>query len=109
MGLNTAIVNGLGVALPSSAVARFLRSGAPPTLGVTLRPVRSGLLVLGVEPQGPAAASSLRAGDILLGSMDELGDALDSGREVLRLRFLRGEPKRVREAFVRLARRAEAA
>jgi S1-C subfamily serine protease len=97
------------VALPASAAARFLRSGAPPTLGVTLRPVSSGLLVLGVESQGAAAASSLRAGDILLGSMDELGDALDSGREVVPLRFLRGDPRRVREAFVRLVPRAEAA
>ena len=37
--------------------------------------------------------------------MSDLGDALDAGHEVLRLQFLRGERERVREAFVRLARR----
>ena len=109
VGINTAIVNGVGVAVPSSAAARLARNGSPPMLGVTLQPVESGLLVLNVDPQGAAAASSLRAGDILLGSDDDLGEALDSGHEVLRLRFLRGDPRRVREAFVRLARRAEAA
>jgi serine protease Do len=109
VGLNTAIVNGVGVALPASAAVRLARSGSPPMLGVTLQPVASGLLVLGVDPHGAAAASSLRAGDILLGSSDELADALDAEQEVLRLRFLRGDPRRVREAFVRLAPYAEAA
>jgi serine protease Do len=109
VGLNTAIVNGVGVAVPASAAARLARNGSPPMLGVTLQPVQSGLLVLSVDPQGAAAASSLRAGDILLGSYEDLGDALDAGDEVLRLQFLRGDPRRVREAFVRLAPRAEAA
>ncbi len=109
VGLNTAIVNGLGVALPANAAARLVRDGSPPMLGVTLQPVQSGLLVLGVDPRGAAAASSLRAGDILLGSYEELGDALDAGDEVLRLRFLRGDARRVREAYVRLVPRAEAA
>ena len=109
VGINTAIVNGLGVAAPVNAAVEFLRRGARPSLGVTLRPVSLGLLLLEVDPGGAAAAASLRAGDILLGSFDDLSDALDSSREVLRLQFVRGDPARVREAFVRLARRAEAA
>jgi serine protease Do len=109
IGINTAIVNGLGVAVPSNAAARFLRKGARPSLGVVLRPVSIGLLLLEVDPNGAAAAASLRAGDILIGSFDDLSDALDSGREVLRLQFFRGDQMRIREAFVRLAARAEAA
>jgi serine protease Do len=111
IGINTAIVNGMGVAVPSNAVAAFLRQGARPSLGVTLRPVPMGVLILGVEPEGAAAAASLRAGDLLLISFDDLSEALDSGGEVLRLPFFRGDRTRVREAYVRLAAgaRAEAA
>ncbi|MGA2721023.1 MAG: trypsin-like peptidase domain-containing protein [Bryobacteraceae bacterium] len=109
VGINTAIVNGLGVAAPVSSVTDFLHSGSRPALGVTLRPLRFGLMVLEVEPGGAAAAASLRAGDILLCSFDELSDALDSGHEVVRLRFLRGNRERVREVSVRVAARAEAA
>jgi serine protease Do len=109
IGINTAIVNGLGVAVPSNAVAAFLEQGARPSLGVTLRAVSFGLLILEVDPEGAAAAASLRPGDILLGSFDSLSEALDSGRDVLRLQFFRGDRNRVREVFVRLASRAVAA
>jgi serine protease Do len=113
VGINTAIVNGLGVAVPGNAALDFLRRGPRPSLGVVLRPVSQGLLLLEVEPNGAAAAASLRAGDILLGSFDDLNDALDSGREVLRLQFVREWPAggraRVREVAVRLDARAEAA
>jgi serine protease Do len=109
VGVNTAVANGLGLAVPSAAALDFLRRGARPVLGVTLRPVRAGLLILEVDPGGAAAASSLREGDILLCSMDELSDAMDAGREVVRLRFLRGGGRQLREAFVRLGVRAEAA
>jgi serine protease Do len=108
VGINTAIVQGLGVAAPVSSALDFLRNGGSPALGVTVRPLRHGLLILEVEPGGAAAASSLRAGDLLLYSMDQLGDALDSGQDVLRLPFLRGN-RQVREVFVRLQARAEAA
>jgi len=107
IGINTAIVNGLGLAVPSNAAAEFLRHGPRPALGVTLRPEVHGLRILQVEPNGPAAVASLREGDLLLGSFEELTAALDAGREVLPVRFLRGE--RVREAYVRLGARAEAA
>jgi serine protease Do len=108
IGINTAIVNGLGLAVPSNAAADFLNRGPRPALGVTLRPVPPGLLILETDPAGAAAAASLRAGDILLGSLDSLNDALDSGREVIRLQFLRGG-NRVREVHIRLAAHAEAA
>jgi serine protease Do len=107
IGINTAVINGLGMAVPSNAAAEFLRQGPRPALGVTLRPEEHGLRILQVEPNGPAAGASLREGDLLLGSFEELTAALDSGREVLPVRFLRGE--RVREAYVRLGARAEAA
>jgi serine protease Do len=113
VGINTAIVNGLGVAVPGNAALDFLRRGPRPSLGVVLRPVSQGLLLLEVEPNGAAATASLRAGDILLGSFDDLNDALDSGREVVRLQFVREWPAggraRVREVAVRLEARAEAA
>jgi serine protease Do len=113
VGINTAIVNGMGVAVPAKAALDFLRRGPCPSLGVVLRPVSQGLLLLEVEPAGAAAAASLRAGDILLGSFDQLNEALDSGREVVRLQFVREWPAsgraRVREVAVRLDARAEAA
>jgi serine protease Do len=102
IGINTAIVNGLGLAIPSNDVADFVRRGARPSLGVVLRPVRMGLEILEVDPAGAAAAASLRAGDVLLGSMDDLSDTLDSGGKVARVRFLRGGVTKVREAYVSL-------
>ncbi|HUI55175.1 MAG TPA: trypsin-like peptidase domain-containing protein [Bryobacteraceae bacterium] len=109
VGINTAIVYGLGVAVPAAAAAEFLRRGSRPSLGVTLREIPQGLLLLEVDPDGAAAAASLRPGDVLLGTFDDLSDGLDSGREVLRLQFLRNGVSRVREVFVRLVQRAEAA
>lgn len=109
VGINTAIVNGLGVAAPVPSVLEFLERGGPPALGVTLAPLPFGLMVLDVAPGSAAAASSLRAGDVLVCSLDELHDTLDSGRDVVRLRFLRGDRRRVREVSVRLGASAEAA
>lgn len=109
IGVNTAIVNGLGVAVPVRAALDFVQHGPPPSLGVVLRPVDLGLLLLEVDPQGAAASASLRAGDILLTRYDALTSALDSGRPTLKLHFLRGDRSRVREAVVRLAAGVEAA
>jgi serine protease Do len=108
VGINTAIVNGMGIAATSATAVRFVERGSPPVLGATLRPLRSGLLILETEPDGAAAAASLRPGDILLTTMEELGDALDSGQGVIRLRFLRGD-RRLREVSVQLQARAAAA
>ena len=110
VGINTMIAGGLAFAIPSNAVAAFVASanGAnpPPMLGVTLRPVSVGLLVLEVEPDSPAARASLLQGDVLIGfdSPDDLHDAIET-REVLVLKFLRGD-RRVREVAVRLKARA---
>jgi serine protease Do len=109
VGVNTAIVNGLGVALPVSAVKEFLLRGPRPALGATLRPLRHGLLILDLEPDGAASRASLQPGDVLLSSMDKLTQELDSGREVVRLRFLREDGRKLREVSVRLDARAEAA
>jgi serine protease Do len=105
IGINTAIVNGLGLAVPSNAAAEFLRLGPRPALGVTLQPEPHGLRILQMEPNGAAAGASLCEGDLLLGSFEELTKALDSGSEVLPLRFLRGD--KVREAYVRLGARVQ--
>jgi serine protease Do len=109
IGINTAIVDGLGVAVPAHTALEFLRRGAPPSLGVVLRPVPLGLLLLEVDPEGAAANASLLAGDILLTRYDALSTALDSGHPTLKLQFLRGDHTRVREAVVRLAAGVEAA
>jgi len=118
IGINTAIVNGLGLAVPSRDIAEFLRRGSRPRLGVALRPVaydgrRWGLLVLEVEKEGAAAQASLRVGDILVGaggrpleSMDSFYDALDAavapGGGLLRLAFLRGDRSHTRETVVQI-------
>jgi serine protease Do len=110
VGINTAIANGLALAVPAREVARFVKDGPRPSLGVVLRPIREGLLVLDIDPQGAAANVSLRQGDILVCSFDDLNTALDSGLEVIPLRFVRGgDARRVREVFVQLKPRAEAA
>jgi serine protease Do len=122
--VNAMVVNGgLALAVPSNAVANFLKSGQAVMLGVTVRPVllddrRSvGLLVLEVAPGGAAADASLLIGDVLLGAkgrpfreVDDLADAIESAAGgSLPLQFLRGERRNAREVVVRLSRRGAAA
>ena len=110
VGINTAVLNGLGVAVPANAAVEFLRRGARPQLGVTLRAVEHGMQIVTLDPAGAAAAASLLPGDVLVGTHDRLLDLLDSGKDTLRLPFFRGDTRRLRETVVRLnGVRAEAA
>jgi serine protease Do len=119
VGINTMVVaGGVALAIPSDNVAEFLRSGSRPVLGVVVRPVDVGLLVLEVIPNSPAENASLLIGDLLVSvngrrieSMDDLGDAIDQAAgALLKIGFFRGDRRHEREVSVRLgATRAEAA
>jgi len=119
IGVNTMVAGRLALAIPSNAVRDFLAGGPRRAwLGVAVRPVRLpranghafGLVLLEVEPGGPAAQASLMAGDILLGteeksfqSLDDLAAAIDGpGFRLLRLEFLRGDYPGVRRVTVQL-------
>jgi len=121
IGINTMVAGRLALAVPSNAVTSFLASDPIDAwLGVTVAPVQVprpgsrskvfGLVLLEVEPDGPAANASLLAGDILLGtdeksfaSLDDLSKSLQgSGPRVLRLAFLRGDYERFRRVTVQL-------
>jgi serine protease Do len=124
IGINSMVAGRLALAIPSNDVRRFLQGETHQNwLGVTLTPVRLprasrqtfGLLVLGIEPDSPAANVSLLLGDILLGAegnefhtVDDLGDVLEHGKaSLLRLEFLRGDYTRVRKVSVALRARRQ--
>ncbi|OUL26821.1 trypsin-like peptidase domain-containing protein [Nostoc sp. 106C] len=104
VGINTMVVNGLAVAIPSLAVNRFLLAPSRPQLGVTLQPVligqrNFGLLVLSVLPDSAAAKAGVKIGDVLIGvsgqlftKSDDLGKYLQQSqdRESLPLQLWRG-------------------
>ncbi len=111
IGINTMIVNGLAIAIPSPAVERFLH-GNRQKLGVTLQPVlvnatnkRSlGLLVLSVNSGSAAEAAGVLVGDVLIGvsgklftSPHDLNNYLEhtNNSEPLPLQILRGGQKLV--------------
>ena len=121
VGMNTMVAGRLALAIPSNTVSDFLAAGPTDAwLGVTVHPAfipRSGsrrktfgLLILEVEPGGPAALASLLAGDVLLGteeksfsSFEDLARALrGSGPRSLRVEFLRGDYSRIRRVTVQL-------
>ncbi len=121
IGINTMVAGSLALAVPSNAVTNFLAADPIDAwLGVTVAPVRVprpgsrskafGLVLLEVEPDGPAANASLLPGDILLGtdeksfaSLDDLSTSLQgSGPRLLRLGFLRGNYERFRLVTVQL-------
>lgn len=121
IGLNTMVAGGLALAIPSNSVRDFLSVGpANAWLGVTVHPTlvprpagagkAFGLVILEVEPGGPADQASLLAGDILLGTeekpftaVEDLSAALEGGNpRVLRLEFLRGDYAKTRRVAVQL-------
>ena len=100
VGVNTMIARGLAFAIPSLAVNQFVRTPFQDHdgLGVVVRPVKSGLIVLEVIPRSAADRASLLQGDILVGaggkqfeSLQDLGRAIDRSRGgILELQFRRG-------------------
>jgi serine protease Do len=118
IGINTAIVNGLGLAIPSKTVEQFLRASQnysaieKPFIGVTLQPVLTifagkplyGLQTVRIEAESPAQTARLHPGDILIGSRgkawqtpNQLWQILDRSRsgDRLSLDFLRGDKQMV--------------
>jgi len=113
------VAGGLGLAVPSNAVARLLAGDlnqAP--LGVVVHPAivpvagrkRLGLRILEVVRGSAAEYASLRQGDTLVGiegqalrSLDDLEQAVEGGGDrLLRLEFVRDDPNKVRSVAVRL-------
>jgi serine protease Do len=92
VGINTMVVQGLGVAVASEMVQRFLREQDRPRLGVAVRPVtvrRAGprrseapaLLVLDVERASLAERAGLQLGDVVLSAGGRRLDRSESLRE----------------------------
>jgi serine protease Do len=103
IGVNTMVVSGgLALAIPSERVVRFLEQGSRPALGIAIRPVKEGLLVLQVNPDSAAERASLMTGDLLLGlTMDDLSEAIgEAAGSVLKLQFRRGNGRIRREVSV---------
>lgn len=127
IGINSMIVNGLGYAVPSNAVKRFLQTPEErPYLGVTVQPVVVplgfnrvlGLLVLQVRSDSLAGQAGLLTGDILIGvsghwfrSPNDLTDALSnaSSGDMLQLDILRGGTRISRSVVVGGTSEAKAA
>jgi serine protease Do len=115
IGINSMVAGGLGLAVPSNAVTRFLRNqGQRPRIGVTLQPVLvpfqhgpvPGLMLIDVADGSPAEHAGLMIGDVIIGvaghpvdgSLD-FGDVLQrlAPGERLRLDLVRGGTHITRE------------
>lgn len=108
IGINSMIVEGMAIAIPSNTVERFLKQrGTHPQLGVTLQPVlltldnsqTLGLVVLAVADDSLAQENGLSIGDVLIGVNGErlsdpnaLSNIVSNAEfgDVLQLEFLRG-------------------
>jgi serine protease Do len=108
LGINSMVTSqGLALAVPTADVVHFIRHGAPPRLGVSVRPIPVqrnsetviGLEILDIENASPAQAASLRIGDILLEDGPSLQSKLRSGT-VAKIRFLRGNQTQTREVAI---------
>ena len=124
VGINTMITmggigGGLAFAITSNFVKQFLssRASAGVGLGVVVRPILAGLIVLEVIPGAPADQASLLQGDILVGafgkrfqSTQDLEIAINASRGgILELQFRRGASANVRTVVVQMAAAARAA
>ena len=98
------------MAVPANLVKRLLAGKLrQSSLGMTVHPTavqiagagRRGLVLLEVTPGGAADYASLRVGDVLLSSIDEVEEALEKGAELLRLEFLRGDHTKIRTVVLR--------
>jgi serine protease Do len=113
VGINTMIAGGLAFAIPSHFVERFLKAPHQEEcgLGVVIRPIGVGLIVLEVMARSPAQNASLLQGDILVGasgkpfhSIEDLEIAIEAARGgILELQFRRGSSDNVRTVAVRMA------
>jgi serine protease Do len=116
VGINTMIMGGLALAIPSRRVQRFLtQAHSPLALGVVVRPVtfgrsQLGILILELVAAGAAEQASLLPGDILVAgngnrfeSGEDLESAIDNSADtLLRLEFYRGGQTALRQVTVRL-------
>jgi len=126
IGINSMIAGGLALAVPSNAVARFLRGAAArPALGMTMRPVQLplggkiifGLLIMDVAAGSPAETAGLLTGDVLIGTgglffvrPDSLMQAFNdvAPGDTLRLDIVRGGRRIAVDARVSTAESDEA-
>jgi serine protease Do len=117
IGVNTMITStGVALAIPAKEALMFMRHGAGPRLGVSVRPTaigkrdRIGLLLLDVEAGSPAERASLLIGDLLIAangmpfrSSGDLSDAiLESLGRPLSIKFFRADRSREREVVVQM-------
>ncbi len=112
VGINTMIAGGLAFAIPSNSLAQFLAAPLDDrALGVVVRPISAGLIVLEVLPNSPADRASLLQGDILVGasgkqfqSIEDLARAIQTSRGgVLELQFRRGASANIRTVAAQMA------
>jgi serine protease Do len=128
VGINTLVAGRLALAIPSNEVRDFLSAGPADTwLGATVHPASIprpasrgktfGIVILEVEPGGPAAFASLLPGDILIGTeerpftaFEDLSRALrGNGPGIMCFEFLRGDYTKIRRVAVRLGNSLPAA
>jgi len=119
VGINTMIAGGLAFAIPSYAVAEFLKAPLKQQswLGLVVEPVtlehssrQLGFIVMNVIPGSPADRSSLLRNDILVGaggtrfySVQDLDDIRANHDGVLELQFRRGVSKNIRSVAIQMA------
>ena len=113
IGINTMIAGGMAFSIPSRGVMQFLsaQTNTDSGLGVVVRPLPAGLIVLEVIPHSPADRASLLQGDILVGAggrpfqwVQDLETAIEGSRGgILELQFRRGASANIRTVAVQMA------